>query len=67
MDHIQMEFNFGDGVATSDALASVASNVVVLSRYASARQVVLLEQARSRLVDSIVDSVDDLWDDLEAM
>lgn len=68
MEHKQIELDFGsDEVVASEALVANTSNVVVLSQYASTRQVIEGNQARSRLVESIVESVDDVWDDLDAM
>ena len=68
MEHKQIELDFGsDEVVASEALVANTSNVVVLSQYASTRQVIEENQARSRLVESIVESVDDVWDDLDAM
>ena len=65
MDNTQMELDFGGEITSEDAIVSGASNVVLLSQFASARQVALQSAARSRLVQSIVESVDDVWDDLE--
>lgn len=68
MEHTQIELDFGtDEVTASEALIVSTSNVVVLSQYASARQAVKGNQARSSLVNSIVESVDDIWEDLDAM
>ena len=64
MDNTQMELDFGGEITSEDAIVSGASNVVLLSQFASARQVALQSAARSRLVQSIVESVDDVWDDL---
>lgn len=68
MEHTQIELDFGnDEVASSEVFVVSARNVVVLSQYVSARQAISGNEARSRLVESIVESVDDVWDDLDVM
>lgn len=67
MEHVQIDLDFGDVVPALGELHLGAANVVELDRYRVARNVKLKDGETSKLVASIVESVDAVWDDLEAM
>lgn len=67
MEQTQIELDFENEMPSKEALSNGASNVVHLGHFLSARKAQLQGDARSKLVASIVESVDEVWDNLEAM
>lgn len=66
MQHVQIDLDFGDPAPASKAPQLAATNIVELDRYRIHRAK-LRDDETFKLVASIVESVDAVWDDLEAM
>lgn len=67
MEQTQIELDFDDTKSAEEIQPEGRSNVVHLGHFLSARRAKLEDETRSKLVASIVESVDAVWGDLEAM
>ena len=67
IEHVQIDLDFGDAAPALGEHHLGVANVVELDRYRTVRDAKLRDGEKSKLVASIVESVDAVWDDLEVM